>query len=182
MIALWQFKINTSRRAELSEGLPISILEAALCGLCVVCTNVGGCSELLAAPSSSEKGAPASFGRLVVPLLPANRVRRSALPSPHLCSVKASASGPADDCQGAARRGSVRVPSLQRAVHLLRARLAVAHGVIILILAAGAPPYLFAPTEPWQYEELSTPWRAVDDWLRVSRSVPDAALPNSSAV
>lgn len=60
--------LSLSGRAQssISEGLPISILEAALCGLCVVCTNVGGCSELLAAPSSGEKDAPASFGRLVV--------------------------------------------------------------------------------------------------------------------
>lgn len=53
-------------QSSISEGLPISILEAALCGLCVVCTHVGGCAELLAAPSTGEKDAPASFGRLVV--------------------------------------------------------------------------------------------------------------------
>lgn len=51
------------------RGLPISILEAALCGLCVVCTHVGGCAELLATPPSADKDAPQSFGRLVVSLL-----------------------------------------------------------------------------------------------------------------
>ena len=41
-------------QSSISEGLPISILEAALCGLCVVCTNVGGCAELLAAPPGEQ--------------------------------------------------------------------------------------------------------------------------------
>ena len=53
-------------QSSISEGLPISILEAALCGLCVVSTNVGGCAELLAAPpGAGGAGGPASFGRLV---------------------------------------------------------------------------------------------------------------------
>ena len=39
------------------EGLPMSILEASLSGVCVVCTDVGGCSELL-------RNGPLSFGRL----------------------------------------------------------------------------------------------------------------------
>ncbi len=45
-------------QSSISEGLPISILEAALCGLCVVCTNVGGCAELLAAPPGGPPGEP----------------------------------------------------------------------------------------------------------------------------
>ena len=34
-------------QSSISEGLPISILEAGMSGLCVVCTDVGGCAETM---------------------------------------------------------------------------------------------------------------------------------------
>jgi len=39
-------------QTSISEGLPVSVIEAGLTGKCVVCTNVGGCAELLANPNS----------------------------------------------------------------------------------------------------------------------------------
>jgi glycosyltransferase involved in cell wall biosynthesis len=53
-LALTLAAARVSPQSSISEGLPISILEAALCGLCVVCTNVGGCAELLAAPPGEQ--------------------------------------------------------------------------------------------------------------------------------
>ena len=44
-------------QSSVTEGLPVSILEAGLSGVCVVCTDVGGCSELL-------RNQTRSFGRL----------------------------------------------------------------------------------------------------------------------
>jgi glycosyltransferase involved in cell wall biosynthesis len=44
-------------QSSVTEGLPVSILEAGLSGVCVVCTDVGGCSELL-------RNGTRSFGRL----------------------------------------------------------------------------------------------------------------------
>jgi len=44
-------------QSSISEGLPISILEAGMSGLCVVCTDVGGCAETM---SDGRR----SFGRL----------------------------------------------------------------------------------------------------------------------
>ena len=44
-------------QSSVTEGLPVSILEAGLSGVCVVCTDVGGCSELL-------RDQTRSFGRL----------------------------------------------------------------------------------------------------------------------
>ena len=44
-------------QSSVTEGLPVSILEAGLSGVCVVCTDVGGCSELL-------RDGPRNFGRL----------------------------------------------------------------------------------------------------------------------
>jgi glycosyltransferase involved in cell wall biosynthesis len=41
-------------QTSISEGLPVSVIEAGLTGKCVVCTNVGGCAELLANPNSGE--------------------------------------------------------------------------------------------------------------------------------
>jgi len=41
-------------QSSISEGLPVSVIEAGLTGKCVVCTNVGGCSELLANPQAGE--------------------------------------------------------------------------------------------------------------------------------
>ena len=38
-------------QTSISEGLPVSVIEAGLTGKCVVCTNVGGCAELLANPN-----------------------------------------------------------------------------------------------------------------------------------
>lgn len=45
-------------QSSISEGLPISILEAGMSGLCVVCTDVGGCAETMSDGRSS-------FGRLL---------------------------------------------------------------------------------------------------------------------
>jgi glycosyltransferase involved in cell wall biosynthesis len=39
-------------QTSISEGLPVSVIEAGLTGKPVVCTNVGGCAELLANPNS----------------------------------------------------------------------------------------------------------------------------------
>ena len=44
-------------QSSVTEGLPVSIMEAGLSGVCVVCTDVGGCSELL-------RNQTRSFGRL----------------------------------------------------------------------------------------------------------------------
>ncbi|KAI8469609.1 MAG: hypothetical protein J3K34DRAFT_276064 [Monoraphidium minutum] len=68
--ATWIY-IQTS----ISEGLPVSVIEAGLTGKCVVCTNVGGCAELLANPNPGASGEshglegpqPPMFGRLVAP-------------------------------------------------------------------------------------------------------------------
>ena len=48
--ATWLY-IQTS----ISEGLPVSVIEAGLTGKCVVCTNVGGCAELLANPNAGAR-------------------------------------------------------------------------------------------------------------------------------
>ena len=44
-------------QTSISEGLPVSVIEAGLTGKCVVCTNVGGCAELLANPNSGARPA-----------------------------------------------------------------------------------------------------------------------------
>jgi glycosyltransferase involved in cell wall biosynthesis len=62
-------------QTSISEGLPVSVIEAGLTGKCVVATDVGGCAELLANPESGRPGAsagldgpqPPAFGRLVAP-------------------------------------------------------------------------------------------------------------------
>ncbi len=43
-------------QTSISEGLPVSVIEAGLTGKCVVCTNVGGCAELLSNPHSGGCG------------------------------------------------------------------------------------------------------------------------------
>jgi glycosyltransferase involved in cell wall biosynthesis len=48
-------------QTSISEGLPVSVIEAGLTGKCVVCTNVGGCAELLANPNAGRR--PPAQGR-----------------------------------------------------------------------------------------------------------------------
>jgi glycosyltransferase involved in cell wall biosynthesis len=43
-------------QTSISEGLPVSVIEAGLTGKCVICTNVGGCAELLANPNAGGRG------------------------------------------------------------------------------------------------------------------------------
>lgn len=43
-------------QTSISEGLPVSVIEAGLTGKCVICTNVGGCAELLANPNAGGWG------------------------------------------------------------------------------------------------------------------------------
>jgi glycosyltransferase involved in cell wall biosynthesis len=62
-------------QTSISEGLPVAVIEAGLTGKPVVCTNVGGCMELLSNPNAGASGAPFGlegpqppmFGRLVAP-------------------------------------------------------------------------------------------------------------------
>ena len=62
-------------QTSISEGLPVSVIEAGLTGKPVVATNVGGCAELLANPNAGAGGEPFGlegpqppwFGRLVAP-------------------------------------------------------------------------------------------------------------------
>eukprot|EP00121_Abeoforma_whisleri_P001866 Awhi_evm1s1670 len=64
----WVF-INSS----VSEGLPLAIGEAGLCGLTVVCTDVGGSREVL---SDTKPGEPIdpfhTYGRIVPPRSPSD--------------------------------------------------------------------------------------------------------------
>ena len=59
----WVF-VNSS----LSEGLPLALGEAGLCGLPVVCTDVGGSREVIS--QSMPKGGSVTYGRVVPPRNP----------------------------------------------------------------------------------------------------------------
>ena len=62
-------------QTSISEGLPVSVIEAGLTGKPVVATDVGGCAELLSNPNAGAGGGahglegpqPPWFGRLVAP-------------------------------------------------------------------------------------------------------------------
>jgi glycosyltransferase involved in cell wall biosynthesis len=64
----WLF-INSS----ISEGLPLAIGEAGLCGLPVVCTDVGGSREVFSdAPPGEPIDPTLTYGRLVPPRSPSD--------------------------------------------------------------------------------------------------------------
>lgn len=61
--------------SSISEGLPLAIGEAGLCGLPVVCTDVGGSREVLSDTIPGQHIDPMlTYGRIVPPRSPSDLV------------------------------------------------------------------------------------------------------------
>lgn len=71
-------------QSSVTEGLPVAMLEAGLCGVCLTCTDVGGCSELMGDGkqlfgrlTSARNPAMIAYGQLeVMAMLPSLQNRK----------------------------------------------------------------------------------------------------------